>query len=59
MDDDLALDPIRDDPAFAEVMKAGHPERRYAAVWSSEASVESTPIYGLDPAAQLEQCREL
>ncbi len=54
MDEDADLDPIRDDPAFAEIMKAGHPDRRYAAVWSSnDASFESMPIYGLDPAAQL------
>ena len=32
MDEDADLDPIRDDPAFAEIMKAGHPDRRYAAV---------------------------
>ena len=40
MDDDPAFDPIRDDPAFVAIMKDGHPDRRYAAVWSSEASVE-------------------
>ncbi len=38
MDEDGDLDPIRDDPAFAEIMKAGHPDRRYAAVWSSDAA---------------------
>jgi serine/threonine protein kinase/formylglycine-generating enzyme required for sulfatase activity len=60
MDEDGDLDPIRDDPAFAEIMKAGHPERRYAAVWSSDAaSFEAVPVYGLDPAAQLEECRKL
>ena len=59
MDEDADLDPIRDDPAFAEIMKAGHPDRRYAAVWSSDASFEATPIYGLDPAAHLQKCREL
>ena len=59
MDEDADLDPIRDDPAFAEIMKAGHPDRRYAAVWSSDASFEATSIYGLDPAAQVRKCREL
>ena len=59
MDEDADLDPIRDDPAFAEIMKAGHPDRRYAAVWSSDASFEAIPIYGLDPAAHLQKCREL
>ena len=51
MDDDSDLDPIRDDPAFTEIMKAGHPDRRYAAVWTSDASFEAIPLYGLDPAA--------
>ena len=59
MDEDADLDPIRDDPAFAEIMKAGHPDRRYAAVWSSDASFEAISIYGLDPAAHLRKCREL
>ena len=60
MDEDADLDPIRDDPAFAEIMKAGHPDRRYAAVWTSDAtSFEAIPVYGLDPAAHLQKCREL
>ena len=58
MDEDADLDPIRDDPAFAEIMKAGHPDRRYAAAWSSDASFEATPIYGLDPDAHEKKCRE-
>ncbi len=59
MDGDADLDPIRDDPAFAEIIKAGHPGRRYAAVWNSDASFEATSIHGLDPAAHLAKCREL
>jgi formylglycine-generating enzyme required for sulfatase activity/tetratricopeptide (TPR) repeat protein len=60
MDEGADLDLIRDDPAFAEIMKAGHPDRRFSAVWSSDAtSFEATPIYGLDPAAHLQKCREL
>jgi eukaryotic-like serine/threonine-protein kinase len=59
MDEDADLDPIRDDPAFAEIMKAGHPDRRYAAVWSSDSSFEATSIYGLDPAAHVRKCRDL
>jgi hypothetical protein len=47
MDDDFALDPIRDDRAFTELMKAGHPDRRYAAVWSTEATVEAVTLDGL------------
>jgi formylglycine-generating enzyme required for sulfatase activity len=60
MDGDDDLDPIRDDPAFAEIMKDGHPERRYAAVWSSDAaSFEAIPLSGLDPATHLQKCLEL
>ncbi len=59
MDEDADLDPIRDDPVFAEIMKAGHPDHRYSAVWSSDAIFEAIPIYGLDPSAHLQKCREL
>jgi serine/threonine protein kinase/formylglycine-generating enzyme required for sulfatase activity/tetratricopeptide (TPR) repeat protein len=60
MDEDGDLDPIRDDPEFAQIMKAGHPDRRYAAVWGSDAaSFEAIPIYGPDPVAHLQKCREL
>ncbi len=59
MDEDADLDPIRDDPAFADIMKAGHPDRRYAAVWSSDASFEATSIHGLDAAVHLQKCRDL
>ena len=59
MDQQADLDPIRDEPAFAEIMKAGHPDRRYAAAWSSDPSFEASLLYGLDPAAQLTRCREL
>jgi eukaryotic-like serine/threonine-protein kinase len=59
MDEDADLDPIRDDPSFAEIMRVGRPDHRYAAVWSSDPSFEATSIYGLDPAAHLRKCREL
>ncbi len=60
LDEDGDLDPIRDEQAFAEILKAGHPNRRYAAVWNSDAvRFESIPVYGLDPAAHLQKCREL
>jgi serine/threonine protein kinase/formylglycine-generating enzyme required for sulfatase activity/tetratricopeptide (TPR) repeat protein len=59
MNEDGDLDPIRDDPAFAEIMKADHPDRRYAAVWSSDASFEAIAVYGLGPTAQLQRCRDL
>ncbi len=59
MDKDADLDPIREDPEFAEIMTPGHPGRRYAAVWTSDARFEAIPLYGLDPAAHLQRCREL
>ena len=59
MDEDSDLDPIRDDPAFAEIMKAGHADRRLCGGVESDASFEATSIYGLDPAAHLRKCREL
>jgi serine/threonine protein kinase/formylglycine-generating enzyme required for sulfatase activity/tetratricopeptide (TPR) repeat protein len=59
MDEDPGLDPIRDAPAFAEVMQAGHPDRRYAATWGMDPKVEAIPIYGLDPRAHLAKSREL
>ncbi|MFI5457893.1 MAG: protein kinase, partial [Isosphaerales bacterium] len=59
LDDDAGLDPIRDNPAFAGIMKAGYPDRRYAAVWTDETSFEATPIHGLDSAAHLQHCRDL
>jgi serine/threonine protein kinase/formylglycine-generating enzyme required for sulfatase activity/tetratricopeptide (TPR) repeat protein len=59
MDEDSDLDPIRDDPAFAKIMKEGHPDRRYAAVWNSDANFEAIPVHGLDPLAHREKCREL
>src|SRR5262249_53888885 len=52
-------DPVRDDPAFAEVMKAGHPDRRSAAVWTTDPAIEAVAVSGLDPAAHLRRAREL
>ena len=59
MQEDADLDPIRDLPAFAEIMKAGHLDRSYAAVWTGDFRFEASPLFGLDTAAQLQQCREL
>jgi len=59
MDEDAGLDPIRDDPAFTEVMTAGHPERRYAAIWTTDPTIEAVAISGLDPTAQARRAREL
>jgi formylglycine-generating enzyme required for sulfatase activity len=59
MDEDAALDPIRDRPEFAAIMSVWHQERRYSTVWTSDTSFEAIPICGLDPAAQQKKCREL
>ena len=40
-------------------MKAGHLDRSYAAVWTGDFRFEASPLFGLDPAAHLQQCREL
>ena len=59
MQEDTDLDPLRDLPAFAEIMKAGHLDRSYAAVWTGDVRFEASPLHGLDPAAHLQRCREL
>ena len=59
LQEDADLDPIRDLPAFADIMKAGHLDRSYAAVWAGDFRFEASPLFGLDTAAQLQQCREL
>jgi formylglycine-generating enzyme required for sulfatase activity len=59
LDEDADLDPIRGNPAFAAIMEAGHPDRRYAAVWTNDANFEATTINGFDPGAHLRRCREL
>ena len=59
MQEDADLDPLREHPAFADIMKAGHLDRSYAAVWAGDFRFEASPLLGLDTAAQLQQCREL
>jgi formylglycine-generating enzyme required for sulfatase activity/tetratricopeptide (TPR) repeat protein len=59
MDEDPDLDPVRDDPTFAKVMKAGHPGRRYTAVWTNDPAIEAVAVSGLDPAAHLRRARDL
>jgi formylglycine-generating enzyme required for sulfatase activity len=56
---DADLDPLRDLPAFAALMKAGRRDRFYPAVWAGDSPFESSPLFGLDPATHLERCREL
>ena len=59
MQEAVDLDPCRDLPAFADIMKPGHLDRSYAAVWTGDDRFEASPLFGLDTAAQLQQCREL
>ena len=59
MQEDSDLDPIRGLPAFGELMEAGYPDRRHAAVWISDPRFERAACYGLDPEAHLRRCREL
>ncbi len=59
LDDSWYFDPLRDDPAFARLLDAGHPERRFAGVWSTEARFEAASLDALDPAEHLRRGREL
>ena len=59
LDDSFAFDSLRGDPAFTSLLAAGHPERRYAGVWSTEARFEAATLDGLDPAEHLRRGREL
>ena len=58
MQEDADLDPLRQLPAFADIMKAGQ-DRSYAAVWAGDVRFEASPLLGLDPIAHLQHCREL
>ena len=59
MQQDADLDQLREIPAFAEIMKVGHLNRSCAAVWTGDDRFEASPLFGLDPTAQLQRCREL
>ena len=59
MQEDADFDPLRGLPAFADIMKPGHLERSYAAVWMGDFRFDASPILGLDPTAHLQRCREL
>ncbi len=59
IDNDAALDSLRDDPAFLDMMRAGHSDRRYAAVWTRDSGYESGVKLGSDPVAQLQYARDM
>ncbi len=49
IDNDAALDSLRDDPAFLDMMRAGNSDRRYAAVWTRDSGYESGVKLGFRP----------
>ena len=59
MQEDADLDPIRDLPAFAEIMKPLRLDRSYSAVWTGDVQFEANPLFGLNPITHLQRCREL
>jgi tetratricopeptide (TPR) repeat protein len=59
IEEDTDLDPIRDRPGFAELIKAGQTPGRFASVWSADSRFESIAIHGLGSAEELGRCREL
>jgi serine/threonine protein kinase/formylglycine-generating enzyme required for sulfatase activity/tetratricopeptide (TPR) repeat protein len=59
INDDFALDSLRTDLRFDNILKAGRPECRYSAVWSTDGSVEARTIAGVSPAEQLERSHGL
>ena len=59
IDDDVELDPIRDDPAFVELMKTAHLDRSYYLLWTSQTNFESLPVYGFNVTAHVDRCRQL
>jgi serine/threonine protein kinase/formylglycine-generating enzyme required for sulfatase activity len=56
--EDGALDSIGDDPALAGISNAGHPDYRYATIWSNDWRFEASSIRDSDPVAHLRKCRE-
>jgi formylglycine-generating enzyme required for sulfatase activity len=56
MQEDADLDPLRELPAFAEIL---HSDRSYTAVWSGDVRFEASLLLGLDPTAHLQRCREM
>ena len=59
MQEDADLDPIRDLPAFVDIVKPLHLGRSYAAVWTGDVQFEAIPLFGVDPTTHLQRCREL
>jgi formylglycine-generating enzyme required for sulfatase activity len=58
---DIAVDhqAVRRDSGLPGGVKAGHPEARYAAIWTTDPAIEAVSVSGLEPAAHLQRAREL
>jgi formylglycine-generating enzyme required for sulfatase activity/tetratricopeptide (TPR) repeat protein len=59
MQTDPNLDPLREQPAFTQLLQVGRLERHYLAVWHPVAGFRSTEVHGLDPDQHLARCRSL
>ncbi len=60
MQDDADLDPIRGLAEFGEIMKGGHLDRAYAAVWTGDAGFPRPfPCWVSIRAIISQRCREL
>ncbi len=59
IENDAWLDPIRDDPRFAAIMKASHPERRYDIVWANRPRLKSKTVECVGAAEQVVPGRAL
>jgi tetratricopeptide (TPR) repeat protein len=50
---------LADHTGFQELLRGGHLEQNFSAVWNDTAERESAESHGLDPARHLQRCREL
>ena len=59
MQEDADLDPIRGVPEFGEIMKGGHLDRTYAAVWTGDVGFEAVSRLRSRSGRSSRCCREL
>ena len=59
LDTDPGFDPIRDNPAFADLSRASSPGRRYCAVWSSGLQMAVEVVEGISAAEQRSRSEKL
>ncbi len=58
MQEDSDLDPLREIPAFAEIMQASHLVRQYSNMRIGDYQFEAVPLFG-NPTAHLQRSRKL